>query len=177
MYSISGNLATMACGLPYVIGAQVAYPGRQCVAFVGDGAFSMLMADFATCVQYRLPVKVIVIKNNSLAQIKWEQIAFLGNPEFGCELFPINFAQFARDCGGTGYTVDDPALCGQVLQDALNAPGPVIVEAIVDPYEPPMPGKVKPRQVVNVVRALAKGEPDRSKIAVTLIENKFREII
>lgn len=177
MYSLSGNLATMACGLPYAIGAQVAYPGRQCIAFAGDGAFSMLMADFSTCVKYNLPVKVIVIKNDSLAQIKWEQIVFLGNPEFGCDLLPINFAQFARDCGGVGFTISDPQNCGEILQQALNTPGPAIIEAVVDPFEPPMPGKIKPAQAAMLTKALARGEPDRSKIAMTILEDKIRELI
>src|SRR5207244_3527256 len=104
-YSLSGNLATMANGLPYSIAAQVAYPERQCIAFVGDGGFSMLMAEFATAVKYQLPIKVIIIKNNSLGQIKWEQMVFLGNPEYGCELQPIDFAAFARACGGTGMAI------------------------------------------------------------------------
>ena len=102
MHSISGTLATMACGLPYAIAAQVAYPDRQCVAFVGDGGFSMLMAEFVTAVKYKLPIKVVIIKNNTLGQIKWEQMVFLGNPEFGCDLQPIDFAAFARACGGNG---------------------------------------------------------------------------
>ena len=90
----------MACGLPYAIAAQVAYPERQCVAFVGDGGFSMLMAEFATAVKYRLPVKVFIIKNNTLGQIKWEQMVFLGNPEYVCDLQPIDFVVVARACGG-----------------------------------------------------------------------------
>jgi len=95
--------------LTYTIAAQVAYPERQCVAFVGDGGFSMLMAEFVTCVRYQLPFKIIIIKNNTLGRIKWEQMVFLGNPEYGCELQPIDFAAFARACGGTGFTIDDPA--------------------------------------------------------------------
>jgi len=83
MHSLSGNLATMACGLPYAIAAQIAFPNRQCVAFVGDGGFSMLMADFVTAVKYKLPIKVVIIKNNTLGQIKWEQMVFLGNPIWG----------------------------------------------------------------------------------------------
>src|SRR6185295_10987398 len=66
MYSLSGNLASMGNALPYAIAAQIAYPDRQCVAFVGDGGFSMLMAEFATCVKHKLPVKVIIVKNSSL---------------------------------------------------------------------------------------------------------------
>src|SRR5262249_620221 len=100
MCSLSGTLASMANGLPYAIAARRAYPARQCIAFVGDGGFAMLMAEFATCVKYQLPVKVVIIKNNTLGQIKWEQMVFLGNPEYGCDLNPIDFAAFARACGG-----------------------------------------------------------------------------
>ena len=88
MHTLSGNLASMANGLPYAIAAQIAFPKRQCVAFVGDGGFSMLMAEFATAVKYQLPVKIVVVKNNTLGQIKWEQMVFLGNPEYGVELHP-----------------------------------------------------------------------------------------
>src|SRR5213078_1583288 len=116
MHSLSGTLATMACGLPYTIAAQVAHPERQCVAFVGDGGFSMLMAEFVTAVKYKLPIKVVVMKNNSLGQIKWEQMVMLGNPEYGCELQPIDFAAFARACGGVGITVTEPKACADMLQ-------------------------------------------------------------
>jgi pyruvate dehydrogenase (quinone) len=77
-FSASGTLATMACALPYAIGAAIAYPGRQVVAFMGDGGFTMLMGELATIVKYQLPVKVIVMKNNVLGMIKWEQIAMEG---------------------------------------------------------------------------------------------------
>ncbi len=177
MHSLSGNLATMANGFPYAIAAQVAYPDRQCVAFVGDGGFSMLMAEFSTCVKYRLPVKVVVVKNNTLGQIKWEQLVFLGNPEYGCDLEPIDFAAFARACGGTGFTIDDPATCGEILDQALAVSGPVIVEAVVDPFEPPMPAKVTPTQAAKLAQGLARGEPDREKIAMTILANKIRELI
>ncbi len=124
MHAVSGNLASMACGLPYAMAAQIAYPERQVVAFVGDGGFSMLMAEFATCVKYRLPVKVVIVKNNTLAQIKWEQMVFLGNPEYGCDLHPIDFALFARACGGRGFSIENPADAGRILEEALATPGP-----------------------------------------------------
>jgi pyruvate dehydrogenase (quinone)/pyruvate oxidase len=177
MHSLSGTLATMANGLPYTIAAQVAYPERQCVAFVGDGGFSMLMAEFATAVKYQLPIKVIVIKNNTLGQIKWEQMVFLGNPEFGCELHPIDFAAYARACGGIGIRVTQPDACGDILEEALNAPGPVLVEAEVDPYEPPMPGKIEPKQALHFAKAMARGQPKRMKIATTILEDKVRELV
>jgi pyruvate dehydrogenase (quinone)/pyruvate oxidase len=177
MHSVSGNLATMAPGLPYTIAAQVAYPNRQCVAFVGDGGFSMLMADFVTAVKYQLPIKVVIIKNNTLGQIKWEQMVFLGNPEYGVELHPIDFAEYAHACGGIGFTVEDPGDCGRVLQEFLNAPGPAVLQAVVDPLEPPLPAKVKAEQALHFAESLAKGEPNRKKIALTALSDKVRELI
>jgi pyruvate dehydrogenase (quinone) len=177
MYSLSGTLATMANGLPYTIAAQIAYPDRQCVAFVGDGGFTMLMGEFATAVKYGLPIKVVIIKNNTLGQIKWEQMVFLGNPEYGCELHPIDFAGFARACGGIGYTIEDPAECGSVLDQALAASQPVIVEAVVDPFVPPMPPKITAKQAVKFAESLAKGEPNRKEIAWTVLSDKVRELI
>ena len=177
MYSLSGTLASMANGLPYAIAAQVAHPKRQCVAFVGDGGFSMLMAEFATAVKHELPIKVVVIKNNTLGQIKWEQLVFLGNPEYGCELHPIDFAAFARACGGIGVTVDDPKNCGAILDEALAMPGPVLVEAVVDPFEPPMPAKVEASQAAKFAKALARGTPKRMKIATTIMEDRVRELV
>ncbi len=176
-YSLSGNLASMANGLPYTIAAQIAYPKRQCIGFVGDGGFSMLMAEFATCVKYRLPVKIIVIKNNSLGMIKWEQMVFLGNPEYGCDLQPIDFAAFARACGGSGFTIEDPASCGAILDQALVTPGPVVVDALVDPFVPPMPPKITLDQATKFAESLARGEPNRAKIAWTVISDKVRELI
>ena len=120
---VSGNLATMANALPYAIAAQVAYPERQCVAFVGDGGFSMLMAEFSTCVKYQLPLKIVVFKNNELGMIKWEQLVFLGNPQYGIELEPIDHVKFAEACGGRGFRIDDPKQCAQIMQRAFEAPG------------------------------------------------------
>lgn len=108
-FSLSGSLATMACGLPYAIAAQIAFPDRQSVAFVGDGGLNMLMGEFATAVQYGLPIKVIVIKNNTLGLIRWEQMAFLGNPEYGVAFSPIDYVRFAEACGGKGYVISEPS--------------------------------------------------------------------
>jgi pyruvate dehydrogenase (quinone) len=177
MHSLSGNLASMANGLPYAIAAQVAYPARQCVAFVGDGGFSMLMAEFATCVKYQLPVKVIIIKNDTLGQIKWEQMVFLGNPEYGCDLHPIDFAAVARACGGTGFTIERAEHCGTILDQALAAPGPVVVQAVVDPFEPPLPAKVTMEQAAKFAKSLVRGQPNREKIALTVLGDRVRELI
>jgi pyruvate dehydrogenase (quinone)/pyruvate oxidase len=176
-HSLSGNLATMACGLPYAIGAQVAFPDRQVVAFVGDGGFSMLMADFVTAVKYQLPIKVVVIKNNTLGQIKWEQMVFLGNPEYAVDLHPIDFAEIAHAMGGIGLTVDDPAQCGRVMEEFLNAPGPAILQAVVDPLVPPLPARITAKQAMHFAESLARGEPDRDQIFMKAVGQKIREMI
>jgi pyruvate dehydrogenase (quinone)/pyruvate oxidase len=177
MFSCSGNLATMACGLPYAIAAAIAYPGRQVVAVVGDGGFTMLMGELATCVKYGLDVKVVIIKNNSLGQIKWEQMVFLGNPEYGCELQPIDFAAFARACGASGHTIEDPARCGDALRAAMATPGPVVIEAVVDPNEPPFPPKATLAQAAKLGEALLRGTPNRAKIAWTIASDTVRELV
>lgn len=177
MHSVSGSLATMACAINYAIAAQLAYPDRQVVAFVGDGGFSMLMAELATAVKYDLPIKIVIIKNNVLGQIKWEQVAFLGNPEYGVELHPIDFAMFARACGAVGFTVDDPADCGSILDQAFATPGPVVVEAVVDPLEPPLPPKITREHATKFMEAVVKGEPDGMKIMLNVTKDKIRELI
>ena len=176
-FSCSGNLATMAPGLPYSIAAKLAFPERQSIAFVGDGGFAMLMAEFLTAVKYNLPILVIVIKNNTLGQIKWEQIVFLGNPEYGCELHNPSFAKYADACGGLGWTVEKPEDIRPVLQQALSSNRPSLVEVVVDPFEPPMPPKVTAKQALHFAEALIKGQPKGKKIALTLFRDKLDELI
>ena len=176
-FSLSGTLATMANGLPYSIGAAVAYPGRQVVCIVGDGGFTMLMGEVATLVKYNLPVKVIIIKNNVLGMIKWEQMAFEGNPQFGVELQPIDFAGFAEACGARGYTIEKPEEAESILREALQHDGPSIVQAVVDPNEPPLPGNITMKHALKFAEALLRGEKDRWKIIKTVLEDKVREVI
>ncbi len=177
MFSCSGNLATMAPGLPYAIGAQVAYPGRQVIAFVGDGAFTMLMGEMITAVKYNLPIKVIIIKNDYLGQIKWEQIVFLGNPEYGVELQPADFVAWAQAAGGEGFRVAEPGNVKDVMSKFLASPKPAVLEALVDANEPPLPGKIKPEQAKKFARALLKGQPEGPRIALTAFRDKLSEYV
>jgi pyruvate dehydrogenase (quinone) len=137
----------------------------------------MLMADFVTAVKYNLPIKIVIIKNNTLGQIKWEQMVFLGNPEYGVDLHPIDFAGFAHACGGIGFTVEEPGECARAIDELLNAPGPAVLQAVVDPFEPPFPAKVKMEQAMHFAESLARGEPNRKKIALTTLSDKVREMI
>ena len=135
-FSVSGTLATMACGLPYAIAAKIAYPDRQSVAFVGDGGLTMLMGEFATAVQYKLPIKVIVLKNNLLGMIRWEQMAFLGNPEYAVEFTPIDYAKFAEACGGKGFTIKKTEEVNPIIKTAMKEEKddkvPTIIEAYIE---------------------------------------------
>jgi pyruvate dehydrogenase (quinone)/pyruvate oxidase len=176
-HTLSGTLATMACGLPYAIGAQIAYPDRMSVAFVGDGGLTMLMGEIATCVKYKLPVKIFVVKNDVLGQIKWEQMVLLGNPEYVCELQPINFAEVARAMGATGVVIDDPNNAGEMVDKVLSTPGCVVAECIVDPNEPPLPPKIKAEQAVHFAESLARGTRDASDIMKTVFKDKIRELV
>jgi pyruvate dehydrogenase (quinone) len=171
-FSVSGTLASMGCGLPYALAAQIAYPERQCVAFVGDGGFTMLMGEFATAVQYDLPIKVIILKNNVLGMIRWEQMAFLGNPEFGVEFSPIDFAKFAEACGGKGYSIKEYSEVESTMKIAMKERKPTIVEAYVDPFEPPVPPKTDPEFARNMAESFAKGQPYVRRIGLTLYRNQ-----
>jgi pyruvate dehydrogenase (quinone) len=176
-FSLSGALATMANGLPYSIGAAVAYPDRQVVCVVGDGGLSMLLAELATLAKYKLNVKVVVIKNNVLGEIKWEQMVLGGNPEFGIDLEPIDFAGVARSCGIAGFLLDRAEDAESVLKQFMNHPGPALLEAVVDPNEPPLPGKINTEQAVHFAEALARGDKHASKIIETVLKDKVREVI
>ncbi|HUK35708.1 MAG TPA: thiamine pyrophosphate-dependent enzyme [Vicinamibacterales bacterium] len=176
-FSLSGMLATMANGLPYGIGAAVAYPDRQVVCIVGDGGLSMLLGEIATIAKYNLNVKVIVIKNNALGMIKWEQMVLGGNPEFGVELQPIDFAGVAMNCGAAGFTIERPDEAASTLQQALAHPGPAVVQAVVDPNEPPLPGHVTTEQALKFAKALARGQDEAWKIIKTVAADKIREVV
>jgi pyruvate dehydrogenase (quinone) len=177
MHSCSGNLATMACGMPYAIAAQIAFPDRQVIGIVGDGGFTMLMGEIITAVAYKLPIKIVIIKNNTLGQIKWEQMVFQGNPEYQCDLLPIDFVALAKAVGARGIRIDDPRTAGEKFDEALAIPGPVIIEAVVDPFTAMLPAKITADQAIKFSEALAKGEPNRIKIALTAAKDTVRQIV
>ena len=176
-FSTSGLLATMGAGLPYAIAGAIAYPGRQVVALVGDGGFTMLMGELATAVKYKLPIKVFIFHNNSYGQIKWEQIVMEGNPEFGVDIQPIDFAMYAMACGATGLTIHDPNEAEATIRQALAHNGPVVVDCIVDQNEPPMPGKITTEQAIEFAKALVRGERDTSEIIKNVVSGQFREAV
>lgn len=176
-HSCSGNLATMACGLPYAIAAAIAYPDRPVYCIIGDGGLSMLMGELITVAAYKLNIKIVLIKNNTLGQIKWEQMVFLGNPEYGVDLYPADFTAIARGAGIEAIRIDDPNLCASQLDQVVRRPGPVLIEAVVDQFTPPMPAKIKSGQAAKFAEALVRGEPNTSKIVLTTAHERVRELV
>jgi len=176
-FYLSGNLATMAPGLPYAIAMQRAYPGRQVIAFVGDGGFAMLMAEFLTAARHELPIKVVINNNNSYGQILWEQIV-LGYPEYAVRHRQpeADFGAWARACGGHGVKVTDPGDVANAVREALAHPGPALVDCDVNPNEPPMPGKVKYEQAKYFTEAFLRGQPHKVATLATVARDKIREL-
>ena len=175
-FSGSGSLATMGCAVPYAIAAKIAYPERQSIAFVGDGGFTMLMSEFATAVQYHLPIKVIIMNNKILGMIRWEQMAFLGNPEYGVEFSPIDFVKFAEACGGKGFSIKKIEEIKPVFHEAMmENQVPVIVDAHVDPFEAPLPPKISMEFVRNIAKSFTKGQPHAKEIGITLSIDQLHE--
>src|SRR6201995_4160025 len=176
-FYLSGNLATMAPGLPYSLGIQHAFPGRQVIAYVGDGGFAMLMAEFLTAIQHQLPVKVVINNNNALGQILWEQMV-LGYPEHGVR-YPepfADYAAFATANGALGTKVTKPGDLAGAIQLALNHPGPALLDVNVDPNEPPLPGKVAYDQAKKFAQSFLKGQPNKVAIATTLFKDKIEQL-
>jgi pyruvate dehydrogenase (quinone) len=132
--TVSGTLATMAAGLPYAIAAKLAYPDRQVVALVGDGGFTMLMGEIATAVQWNLPIKVIILKNNNLGMIVKEQ-KDLGNTPFNTDLFPIDFDLVAKACGAESFKCNSEESMKIALKAAFKINKVAIIEVSVDSKE------------------------------------------
>jgi len=162
-------------GLPYAIAMQYAFPGRQVIAYVGDGGFAMLMAEFLTAVRQRLPITVMASNNNSLGQILWEQMV-LGYPEHGVRYDePVaDFGAWASACGGYGARVREPDELPAVLRAALAHDGPALVD--VDPHEPPLPGKVTYEQAKSFAQSWLRGQPHKAAIASTLFKDRISQL-
>lgn len=175
-FAVSGSLASMACGLPYAIAAGIAFPGRPVLAVVGDGGFVMQLGEFSTAVRHRIPLKMLVIKNGMLNQIAWEQMMFLGNPQFACELQPIDFTLAAKALGGIGYRISRPEEIDGVLDAAFADEGPVIIEAVVDAYEPMMPPRMPEDYRRNMKKALNE-TPGRAQIEANLAQQPLKTMM
>lgn len=174
LFGVSGTLASMGAGVPYAIAAALVFPGRQVVAVVGDGGLSMSLGELATCRHYNLPIRIVVINNSSLGQIQWEQMMFLGHPEFGCALQPVDFARIAEGCGLKGLRITHPDDCAAIMDEAFGHDGPVLVDAVVDAAEPMLPPKRRDTYVHNMEKALGQMPAARGAIERAMREEPAR---
>jgi len=185
MASLSGTLATMGPGVPYAIAAKFAHPDRVAIALVGDGAFQMNgMNELLTVKRYwqrwsdpRLVI--LVLHNDDLNQVTWEQRAMEGDPRFpGTQELPdFPYARYAELVGFAGFRVDSPDLVGEVWDQALACDRPCVVEAIVDPEVPPLPPHITMQEAQNFMRAIIGGDPDARRMIQLSFKEKILEFL
>ncbi|MFE9025214.1 thiamine pyrophosphate-requiring protein [Streptomyces iakyrus] len=183
--SLSGTLATMGCGVPYVIGAKFAHPDRPAIALVGDGAMQMNgMAELITAAKYRHlwedPRLVIAVFNNhDLNQVTWELRAMGGAPSFlpSQELPDVQYAAFARSLGLTGIRVEKPEDVEAAWRAALEADGPAVVEFLTDPAVPPIPPHATWDQMEATAASVLKGDADRGSMVKRGFKAKVQEFL
>ncbi len=167
--SLSGNLATMGAGVPYAIAAKFAHPDRPVIALVGDGAFQMNgMNEMLTIAKYRhlwpdQRLIVLVLHNNDLNQVTWEQRVMEGDPKFEAsqDLPDYDYAAYAASVGLHGIRVDHPDQVGAAWDEALRADRPVVIDALTDPEVPPLPPHITFDQAVNFAESVVHGDPGR----------------
>jgi acetolactate synthase-1/2/3 large subunit len=136
----SGGLGTMGFGLPAALGAQAAFPNRQVIDVSGDGSFQMNSQELATLVQYRLPVKIVILNNNFLGMVRqWQQLFFDKRYSQTCLELPIDFTKLAEAYGATGLRATKPEEVADVIKTAFATDGPVIMEFKISREENVMP--------------------------------------
>lgn len=181
MASVSGNLATMGCGVPYAIAAKFAFPDRPVIACVGDGAMQMIGNNgLITIGKYAKEWKdprfvVLVLNNRDLNQVTWEMRAMAGDPKLPStqDLPDFPYAQYASLCGLRGIRVSDPSQIDAAWDQALAADGPVVIDALVDPDTPTLPPHITFDQARSYTEALIKGDPDRGGVIRQALYSAF----
>ena len=132
----SGGLGTMGYGLPAAIGAQVALPDRQVIDIAGDGSIQMNIQELATAVQYRLPVKVVILNNGTLGMVRqWQELFFQGKYSQTCLPQIPDFVRLAEAYGAYGSRATKPEEVTRVLEKGFAAPGPALIDILTDPNE------------------------------------------
>ncbi|HOO46069.1 MAG TPA: biosynthetic-type acetolactate synthase large subunit, partial [Deltaproteobacteria bacterium] len=136
LFLTSGGLGTMGYGFPAAIGAQVAFPDRTVIDIAGDGSIQMNIQELATVVQYRLPVKVMILNNGYLGMVRQWQALFYKKrySHTSLEISP-DYIKLAEAYGAVGIRVSEPSAVEDAIKEALAIKGPVFVDFIVEPEE------------------------------------------
>ena len=183
--SLSGTLATMGPGVPYVIGAKWAHPDRPGIAFVGDGAMQMNgMAELITIAKYWKQwddprLVVAVLHNNDLNQVTWEMRAMEDSPKFEASqsLPDVDYAGFARSLGLYGENIDDAAELGSAWDRALSADRPTVLDVRCDPDVPPIPPHATFEQAKSLVHAVLGGDDDARGFIKQGVKQKMQQYL
>lgn len=153
----SGGLGTMGFGFPAALGAQAAFPDTLVINIDGDGSFQMTMQDLCTLVEYQLPVKTFIINNKYLGMVRqWQQL-FYGRRYSEVDLgHQPDFVKLAEAYGIAGIRIERPEEVKAGIEKAINTPGPVVVDVVVDREEncfPMIPAGAAIKDIIDV------GEP------------------
>ncbi|QRR18282.1 thiamine pyrophosphate-requiring protein [Burkholderia sp. MS389] len=174
MGSLSGGLASMGAAVPYAIAAKFAHPVRPVIAMVGDGAMQMNnMAELITVAKYwrQWPDPrwiCMVLNNEDLNQVTWEQRVIEGDPKFDAsqQIPNVPYYRFATLLGLKGIYVDDPEQLGAAWDEALASDRPVVLEVKSDPEVPPLPPHVTLQQAKHFAETLVRGDPREGNVIV-----------
>src|SRR4051795_7132760 len=182
--TVSATLASMGCAVPYAIAAKLAHPDRPVIAFVGDGAMQMNgLNELITVARYRdrftdPRLIFLVLNNQDLNQVTWEQRAMVGDPKFEAsqELPDFPYARYAELIGFKGIRVDSPDAIGPAWDEALSADRPVLLEAVTDPNVPPLPPHITLEQARALGSALRGGDPDARAVVGQSLRQRLADI-
>ncbi len=180
MATLSGNLATMGCAVPYAVGAKFAFPDRPVVALVGDGAMQMNgNAELVTVAKYWREWKdprlvVLVLNNRDLNQVTWEMRALVGAPKYRAsqDIPDFPYARYAESIGLHGVRVERPEGIAPAWDEAFAADRPAVIEALTDPSVPPLPPHITFSQASHYARAMLKDDPDARRV----VRASFRDL-
>ncbi|UZD74565.1 pyruvate oxidase [Bacillus siamensis] len=173
-FIVSSWLATMGCGLPGAIAASLAEPERQSIAICGDGGFSMVMQDLPTAVKYKLPITVVILNNENLGMIEYEQ-QVKGNIDYVTHLQNVDYAAFAKSCGAKGIKVTKHEELAPAFHEALNSNEPVVIDTVIGD-EPPLPGKITYGQAKGFSKYMLKNFFENQKIEMPSLKKSLKRL-
>ncbi|MGM0950729.1 MAG: pyruvate oxidase [Bacillota bacterium] len=173
-FIVSSWLATMGCGLPGAIASSLSEPERQAIAVCGDGGFSMVMQDLPTAVKYKLPLTVVILNNENLGMIEYEQ-QVKGNIDYVTKLQNVDYAAFAESCGAKGIKVAKAEELAPAFHEALHADQPVVVDVMIG-NEPPLPGKITYGQAKGFSKYMLKNFFENQKIEMPSLKKSLKRL-
>ena len=184
MGSLSGNLATMGPAMPYAVAAKFAYPERPVFALAGDGAMQMNgLNELITVSKYWKEWKdprffCLVLNNRDLNMVTWEMRAQAGEPKFdgSQELPDFGYAAFAQSLGLRGVKIERPEDVGRLLEVALAADRPCVIEAVVDPEFPMMPPHVTLQEATAYLKSVLKGDPNAGQMIKETVKTAIASV-